>query len=195
VHEVVLHLTKTKSGYYHDEKASRVPYQNAVQSSAKGQHKKVYKAVAWSNLTYAEGLKAHAEIDRRTKAGENNRIRLRDTKVMHANGVNCSPDSRARALARDGFAFDNWNDDGAVGGNVWTIGGPSKDWDHPCPFSVGVPLRCISIGCPPNGVVLDPFMGSGTTAVAAMRLGRRVIGIEFMAEHIETAKRRVREGK
>lgn len=194
-HEVVLHLTKIKSGYYHNEKASRLPYKNPQQASARSQHRKVYKWVARGLMTYAESIKAHTEIDRRTKAGKNNRIRGRDGKVMHANGARCGPDSRARALARDGFLFDNWDEDGAVAENVWVIGGTTRGFDHPCSFPVALPKRCIAVGCPKNGVVLDPFMGSGSTAVAAMRLGRRVIGIEIMREHIETTKRRVREGK
>lgn len=193
-HEVVLHLTKIKSGYYHDEKASRLPYKSPLQANAKSQHRKVYTAVARGFLAYAESIKAHAEIDRRTKAGLNNRVRLRDGKVMHANGAKCGPDSRARALARDGFVFDNWNESGAVGENVWVIGGTTRGFDHPCSFPIELPTRCIRIGCPKNGIVFDPFMGSGSTAVAAMRLNRRCIGIEFMPEHIETAKRRVQDG-
>ena len=67
--------------------------------------------------------------------------------------------------------------------------------DHPCPFPVELAWECIRRTCPPNGIVLDPFMGSGSTAVAAARLSRAVIGIEFMRKHFETAKQRVKEGK
>jgi len=45
---------------------------------------------------------------------------------------------------------------------------------------------------PPGGVVLDPFMGSGSTGKAALREGFRFVGIEREAEYFEIAKRRVR---
>ena len=50
---------------------------------------------------------------------------------------------------------------------------------------------CIKAGCPAGGTVLDPFMGSGTVAVVAEKLGRRWVGIEANAEYIEIAKRRL----
>ena len=194
-HEMVLHLTKKESGYCYDISAARAPYKNARQATAKSQHRKVYKWVAQGIMTYAQSLKAHAEIDRRTKAGENNRIRGPSDRPTHPNSVKGGPETRRR-LKRDGFCFDNWHEDGAVGGNVWRIGhGGVKGLNHPCAFPVQLAWECIRRTCPRNGVVLDPFMGSGSTAVAAMRLGRRVIGIEFMREHFETAKRRVKEGK
>lgn len=52
--------------------------------------------------------------------------------------------------------------------------------------------RPIKAGCPPGGVVLDPFMGSGTTAVVARRLNRRFIGFELNPDYIRLARRRLR---
>jgi DNA modification methylase len=49
----------------------------------------------------------------------------------------------------------------------------------------------IAAGSPPNGLVLDPFMGSGTTAIVAKRLGRRYIGIDANPEYIKIAKERI----
>lgn len=194
-HEMILHLTKKGSGYHYDISAARAPYKNASQATAKSQHRKVYKWVAQGVMTYAQSLKAHAEIERRTEAGECNRIRGPKDRPMHPNSAKVrSPDSRARALKRDGFCFDNWHSDGAVGGNVWRIGhGGDRGLNHPCPFPIELASECIRRTCPPNGVVLDTFMGSGSTAVAAQRLGRRVIGIEIMRQRFETAKRRVLE--
>jgi DNA modification methylase len=50
----------------------------------------------------------------------------------------------------------------------------------------------ILAGCPKNGIVLDPFMGSGTTAVVAKRLGRNWIGIELNPKYIEIAQKRIK---
>lgn len=49
----------------------------------------------------------------------------------------------------------------------------------------------ITLITPPNGIVLDPFMGSGSTGVAAKRLNRKFIGIEMNAEYMEIAKKRI----
>ena len=74
---------------------------------------------------------------------------------------------------------------------VWSI--PTK----PCKeahFAVYPSDLCetpIKAGCPPGGVVLDPFMGSGTTCAAASQLGRRYIGIELNSEYVNIAQKRL----
>jgi site-specific DNA-methyltransferase (adenine-specific) len=50
----------------------------------------------------------------------------------------------------------------------------------------------ILVGCPENGIVLDPFMGSGTVGVVAKRLGRNFIGIELNLEYIKIAEERIK---
>jgi len=49
----------------------------------------------------------------------------------------------------------------------------------------------IALACPQGGTVLDPFIGSGTTGVAAKRLGRRYVGIELNAEYCRIAEARI----
>ena len=62
---------------------------------------------------------------------------------------------------------------------------------HPAPFPVELPQRLIDLYTYANDVVLDPFMGSGSTAVAARRTGRHFIGFDTDAEYIELAGRRL----
>ncbi len=62
---------------------------------------------------------------------------------------------------------------------------------HPCAFPMTLPLLLISASCPPNGIVLDPFMGSGTTLRAARLLKRRAIGIEKREDYCEYAAKRL----
>jgi DNA modification methylase len=52
---------------------------------------------------------------------------------------------------------------------------------------------CILCGCPENGIVLDPFMGSGTTAIVAKKLMRKYIGCEINPEYAKIAERRIAE--
>ena len=76
--------------------------------------------------------------------------------------------------------------------SVWTIPTTPSREAHFATFPEGLVQPCILAGCPSGGVVLDPFLGSGTTAVAAERLGRRWIGCELNPEYVEMAERRVR---
>ena len=180
-HEMVLHLAKNSDRLYYDANGARAPYKNARQANAQRQHHKVLKWTAQRVLTYAQALKAHGEIDRRTKDRENNRIMLQ-------------PGHARDNPNRDGFCFEDWNKNGAIGSNVWQIGrNLVSGLTHPCPFPIRLAWNCIRRTCPHSGVVLDPFMGSGTTLVAARMLDRAAIGIEFIREHWESAKKRVGE--
>ncbi len=62
--------------------------------------------------------------------------------------------------------------------NVWEIPPDTKN-KHPAPFPIELPTNCILTTTPPNGKVLDPFMGSGTTGRAATSLGFDWLGIEL----------------
>lgn len=62
---------------------------------------------------------------------------------------------------------------------------------HPAPFPVELPLRLIKLYTFKGEVVLDPFMGSGTTAVAALLTGRHFVGYEINPEYVELAYARI----
>jgi len=62
---------------------------------------------------------------------------------------------------------------------------------HPAPFPVGLPLRLIELYTFKGDLVLDPFMGSGSTLVAAARAGRRYIGYDVDPHYVEIARARV----
>ncbi len=62
---------------------------------------------------------------------------------------------------------------------------------HPAVFPDQIPTDLIQCFCPEGGVVLDPFVGSGSTAVAAKQLGRNYIGFDISQEYCELAGRRL----
>lgn len=75
---------------------------------------------------------------------------------------------------------------------VWTFSGESKKKiGHPAPFPVELPKRCIKLFSYVDDIVLDPFMGSGTTLVAAKMLNRKSMGIEISREFCELAFKRI----
>jgi len=80
---------------------------------------------------------------------------------------------------------------GAKPGDVWSVS-PRYEWRKGFPYSV-FPVRLCELPilatCPPDGIVLDPFVGTGTTIVAALKLGRRGVGIDVSADFIEMAER------
>jgi site-specific DNA-methyltransferase (adenine-specific) len=83
-------------------------------------------------------------------------------------------------------------------GNTWFIPYPTvrtkaqKFW-HPGTFPVELPLWCIYLHGKPDAVVLDPFMGTGTTLVAAHFAGARGIGVDLDPAYITTACQRITE--
>jgi len=82
-------------------------------------------------------------------------------------------------------------------GTIWeymTAGdGTRLKHQHPATFPDRLPYDFIQCFCPPKGIVLDPFVGSGTTALAAIQLERNYIGIDISKDYCELSKKRLRE--
>jgi site-specific DNA-methyltransferase (adenine-specific) len=80
--------------------------------------------------------------------------------------------------------------------SVWTIPPESaRRVGHPAPFPVALVERLIQLYTFQDDVVLDPFMGSGSTAVAAVRCGRLYVGYEIDPSYVATCERRVAEAR
>jgi site-specific DNA-methyltransferase (adenine-specific) len=76
--------------------------------------------------------------------------------------------------------------------SIWSFATESaKRVNHPAPFPVELPKRCIEMFTFAGDVVLDPFLGSGTTAVAAKMSGRRYIGYDLSTEYCAIAEERL----
>ena len=78
--------------------------------------------------------------------------------------------------------------------SIWTFGAESaRKVGHPAPFPIELPLKCIKLYTFENDVVLDPFIGSGTTAIAALISNRRFIGYDTEEKYVYIGERRIKE--
>ena len=75
--------------------------------------------------------------------------------------------------------------------DVWTVNPSHFKEAHFATFPEELIEPMITAGCPEGGIVLDPFMGSGTTAVVAKKHYRNYVGIELNPEYIQIAKKRI----
>lgn len=76
--------------------------------------------------------------------------------------------------------------------SIWTFPAESaRKIGHPAPFPVELPYRCIQLYTFESDVVLDPFVGSGTTGIAAIKTGRHFIGYDTSEEYIRLANKRI----
>jgi DNA modification methylase len=77
--------------------------------------------------------------------------------------------------------------------SVWTVATQPFSEAHFATFPPDLINPCILAGCPEGGIVLDPFMGAGTTGVVCADLGRNYIGIELNPEYVHIANERIKQ--
>ena len=75
--------------------------------------------------------------------------------------------------------------------DVWSVNVKPNKETHFATYPEELIVSCILAGCPESGVVLDPFMGSGTTGIVARKLGRNYVGTELNPEYLKMAERRI----
>lgn len=75
--------------------------------------------------------------------------------------------------------------------SVWTVATQPLREAHFATFPEKLIMDCIKAGCPEGGIVLDPFMGSGTTAIVARKLNRNYIGFELNPNYVSIAENRL----
>ncbi|HEX7643561.1 MAG TPA: site-specific DNA-methyltransferase [Burkholderiaceae bacterium] len=100
-----------------------------------------------------------------------------------------------KARSRSIFVGAKWLEIGYNPKDLWSVSRlhrehPERE-DHPTQKPLEIIERMVKASCPPGGVVLDPFMGSGTTAVAALRTGRHFVGFELNPDYCAQIERRL----
>lgn len=205
VHEHVFHFVKSGRGYYYDADAVRSPPKrarvvNGAVVSATGvsgvrYHRQIELSTALSAVEKAAAFAALENMldeVRRGTAADFRMILRRQQRATHSDSGAVS--GRARELEQRGFYFLRYHPAGSKPGDVWDIipedtqsRADGRD-AHFAPYPEDLCKIPILATCPPAGVVLDPFCGTGTTMLAAGRLGRRSVGIDRSAEYVAAAR-------
>jgi site-specific DNA-methyltransferase (adenine-specific) len=104
--------------------------------------------------------------------------------ILYKNVWKKTSGSRVSDVTRDEFM--NWTN------GLWTFNGESKKRvGHPAPFPLELPKRCVKMFSYVGDTVLDPFMGSATTLIAAAMNGRKAIGLEIDKGYCKLAQKRI----
>ena len=202
VHEYVFHFTKQKAYFYNvdgirsNPKTSRV--RNGVVVSATGVSGVRYRRQIELSTALAEAEKKNAfaaleEILHEIVEGKLADFRMiirGQQRATHSNSENVS--GRARELRERGFYFLKYHPLGSKPGDVWDImpEDTQKRETHFAPYPEDLCKIPILATCPENGIVLDPFCGTGTTILVAFQFGRKSVGIDVADDYIKIAQDR-----
>ncbi|MDE2951039.1 MAG: site-specific DNA-methyltransferase [Chloroflexota bacterium] len=202
VHEYIFHLVK-QDRYFYDIDAIRTkPRQaivkNGAVTTATGVTGVKYKrqielSTALSASEKLQATKALKKTLRQLESGEISDFRMvirKQHRTTHSDSSRVS--GRAKELAEKGFYFLFYHPKGSKPGDVWEIvpEDTTKRGAHYASYPEDLCKIPIISTCPPDGLVLDPFCGTGTTNLVAFQMGRKSVGIDISREYIEYAAER-----
>lgn len=107
------------------------------------------------------------------------------------NGQGPATGAEGFVVAWNGKGVARWNGGGKRGVYDFKTGGPERDGRHPTEKPRRLMSALVADFTQPGDLIIDPFMGGGTTGVAALYAGRRFIGVELQRKYFEVARRRV----
>lgn len=150
-----------------------------------------------TSLTSEEKRNALQALDRmkdKIRNGEISDFRMivrNQQRTTHSDSTLVS--GRAKELIEKGFYFLCYNPKGTMPNDVWDIlpEDTQNRKEHFAPYPEELCIFPIRATCPEEGIVLDPFSGTGTTAKVAYDLGRKSIGIDISAEYNRLAQKRI----
>lgn len=202
IHEHVFHFVK-HSKYYYDADAIRSKPRearvvNGAVVSATGVSGVRYKRQIELSTTLSEEEKREAckALDQMLAdvgAGIISDFRMiirGQQRATHSDSEKVS--GRAKELRDRGFYFLRYHPNGSKPADVWDImpEDTQKRESHYAPYPADLCRIPILATCPPDGLVLDPFCGTGTTLLAARDLGRQSIGIDISSHYLKLAEER-----
>lgn len=206
-YEPMFHFVKKKNGYYYDadsvrKKPRKAHVENGAVVSATGVSGVRYrrKIELSTELTQEQKESAFMALDNvleRIKNGELSDFRMviKGGNQRVTNGDTANLSGRAKELQEKGFYFLFYNPNGSMISDVWQIIPEDTQGRklHFAPFPEDLVKTPIVLTCPKDGIVLDPFAGTGTTCYVAAQLQRKSIGIDMAKEYLELAEDRCAE--
>jgi DNA modification methylase len=206
VYEHIFHFVKRKKYYYeHDEiriRPIRKPkVYNGELVSATGVSGKKYKQQIENSTVLSEEEKTNARNalnEAIAEMGNGTIVDFRMTirgeqRTYHSDNQNVS--GRAKELATKGYFLLKMGANGHIPTDIWRIA-PEDTWrkdTHYAVFPEELLLNPIRATCPIEGIVLDPFSGTGSTVYTAVELNRRGIGIDLSEHYNDIARKRMKE--
>lgn len=203
VFEDFFFFVKNENYYFDADSIRSKPRQTVIKNgsviSATGVSGIRYKrqielSTSLSNEEKQNALEQLSQVLNRVVHGEISDFRMvirNEQRTTHSNSSKLS--GRAKELKDKGFYFLFYNPKGTMPNNVWDI--IPEDTQHRKIHYAAYPEELciipIKSTCPQNGIVLDPFSGTGTTMKVAYELGRKSIGIDLSNEYIKLAKQRI----
>ena len=202
-YEPMFHFVKKKFGYYYDSDAVRrkprsAHVENGAVVSATGvsgvrYRRKIELSTELTEEQRQNAFKALDDVLERIKKGElaDFRMVIKGANQRVTNGDTTNLSGRAKELQEKGFYFLFYNPNGSMISDVWQIIPEDTQGRklHFAPFPEDLVKTPIILTCPPNGIVLDPFVGTGTTSYVAAQLKRKSIGIDISKEYLELAEK------
>lgn len=187
-----------KSNNYYFDKNSFLDFRDRLfngnkRGSGNQIGKKYFNLIESSNLSAEDKIVAKKELletirEVKEEKIESFRMKIRD---IHALPYGGQSGGRLTQIQKKGFTiikiYGNSIRKDIIESNVETIKGNI----HPAVYPEYVVQELIKLLTKPNDIVLDPFMGSGTTGVAAKKMNRKFIGIEIHSEYIKYAEERI----
>jgi site-specific DNA-methyltransferase (adenine-specific) len=203
VYEHVFHFVKQRKYYYDVDAIRSKPQETKVVNgaivSATGVSGVRYKRQIElsTSLSPSEKVEALRALERildevRAKKVADFRMIIRgQQRTTHSDSAKVS--GRAKEIQEKGFYFLKYHPNGAKPADVWDIlpEDTQKREAHFAPYPADLCRTPILATCPPGGVVLDPFCGTGTTLVVAKALGRSAIGIDISPAYAQLARERL----
>ncbi len=198
VHESMFHLVKGDDFYYNDEELRRtyalivrndlMASGTAKRSGGAGERyiKKIQESDALSAQEKREALRELAAALRRLNAGDVDELRL----FLRENREQSLEDdsAKAKSINDKGYYIQTRSAQGAIPSDVWKIATPRKVIAHYTVAPDTLYRLPLVATCPPGGLVLDPWCGTGTACKIAYGMNLRSIGIDVNANYLRRAK-------
>jgi site-specific DNA-methyltransferase (adenine-specific) len=153
----------------------------------------VEKSSGWIILfTLAEGVRAWRDDIQAAGAKYDTCLAwIKPDAAPRFNGQGAARGFECAVTAWCGTGYRSWNGGGKRGVYTHLVNGPERDGRHPTEKPRRLMAEIVADFTKPDQTILDPFMGSGTTGVAAVQLGRNFIGVEQSPEYFEIACERI----